>query len=264
MLKNLNEAVGLHAADGLFLHAGWPAPANVKTLVSTRRGGISQAPYASLNVGAHVGDLPAHVAHNRALVQAAVPVPLAWLDQSHSTAAVPAAAALSSPLQADASFDCSGTAACAVMTADCLPVLFCTADGRCVAAAHAGWRGLAHGVLQNTIAAMNADPAGILAYLGPAIGPDAFEVGQDVSDAFCRTDPAAGSAFSDIGGGKYLADIYALATRILRREGITQIYGDGRCTVLERDTFFSHRRDGQTGRMVSAVWLEPPPASAKG
>lgn len=256
MLKTLNEAVGLNLSDGLFLHADWPAPPNVKTLISTRNGGVSQAPYASLNLGAHVGDAPEHVAHNRALVQAAVPVPLAWLDQVHSATVVPAASALNKPPQADASFDCGGTAACAVMTADCLPVLFCTADGRCVAAAHAGWRGLAAGVLQNTVAAMKADPADILAYLAPAIGPDAFEVGQDVCDAFCRPAPAAEAAFTAIGGGKYLADIYALATCVLRREGVTRIYGGGRCTVIERDTFFSYRRDGQTGRMVSAVWLE--------
>lgn len=254
--KNLSAAIGLPVSDGLFLHADWPAPANVKTLVSTRQGGVSIAPYASLNIGAHVGDNPERVAHNRAIVQAAVPVPLAYLNQTHGTHVVAAADAVAVLKDADASVDRSGKAACAVMTADCLPVLFCTADGRCVAAAHAGWRGLAGGILQNTVAAMQADPADILAYLAPAIGPDAFEVGADVFDAFCLRDPAAEAAFTDIGGGKYLADIYALAARVLRREGVTQTYGGTHCTVLERDTFFSYRRDGQTGRMVSAVWLE--------
>ena len=160
------------------------------------------------------------------------------------------------PPQADASFDGTGRAACAVMTADCLPVLFCDRAGSVVAAAHAGWRGLAGGILQNTVAAMGIPPVEILAYFGPAIGAESFEVGQDVFDAFVCPLPAAETAFQSIGSGKYLADIYALARLILRREGVTQIYGGTHCTVLERDTFFSYRRDGQTGRMLSAVWLE--------
>ena len=131
-----------------------------------------------------------------------------------------------------------------------------------VAAAHAGWRGLAGGILQNTVAAMQADPDAIMAYLGPAIGPDAFEVGEDVREAFCRLHSAAENAFEGIGGGKYLADIYTLARQILRREGVNLIYGGTHCTVLERDTFFSYRRDGQTGRMVSMIWLEKPAGEA--
>lgn len=239
-----------------FLTADWPAPANVKTLITTRNGGVSQGVYQSLNLGSHVGDDPDAVRRNREIVQEQVGLPVAYLNQIHSTIVVNAADALGNTPDADASVDNTGKAACAAMTADCLPVLFCDKAGTVVAAAHAGWRGLAGGVLQNTIAAMNVAPVEIMAYLGPAIGADAFEVGQDVFDAFCTPMPEAADAFEDIGGGKYLADIYALARLVLRREGVDMIYGGTHCTVLERDTFFSYRRDGQTGRMVSLIWLE--------
>ena len=218
---------------------------------------MSEGVFASLNLGLHVGDRPQHVLHNRALVQQAVPVPMAYLNQTHSTDVVRAADSIEQPQNADASWDDTGKAACTVMTADCLPVLLARADGAAVAAAHAGWRGLAGGILQNTVAAMQADPGEIMAYLGPAIGPDAFEVGEDVREAFCRLHSSAENAFEGIGGGKYLADIYTLARQTLRREGVNLIYGGTHCTVLERDTFFSYRRDGQTGRMLSAVWLQP-------
>ena len=261
-MKTISQTLNL-VSDGLpFFQAEWPAPANVKTLVSTRNGGVSQAPYFSLNVGGHVGDLPENVARNREIVQAAVPVPPAYLNQTHSSIVLPAADVPGSAPEADASFDRTGRAACAVMTADCLPVLLCDRAGTVVAAAHAGWRGLAGGILQNTVAAMQADPGEIMAYLGPAIGPDAFEVGEDVREAFCRLHSSAENAFEGIGGGKYLADIYTLARQILRREGVNLIYGGTHCTVLERDTFFSYRRDGQTGRMVSMIWLEKPAGEA--
>ena len=249
--------LGLPEISGSLLHADWPAPSNVHTLITTRQGGVSQGRFASLNVGDHVGDDPAAVAENRRRVQAHVPLPLAYLRQVHGNRVVPAADCLDAPPEADAAFDHSRRAACAVMTADCLPVLLCDRAGSVVAAAHAGWRGLAGGVLENTIAAMQADPADLLAWLGPAIGPDAFEVGGDVLAAFTQADPAAEAAFEPIGSGKYLADIYLLATQTLRRVGVSQIYGGRHCTVLERDRFFSYRRDGKTGRMVSAVWLSP-------
>ena len=242
--------------NGNFLSPVWPAPENVRALVTTRQGGVSEGVFSSLNVGAHVGDVAEHVAENRARVQSAVSVPLAYLNQTHSPDVVQAAESVSSALDADASVDRSGKAACAVMTADCLPVLFCDRAGTVVAAAHAGWRGLAAGVLENTVAAMQADPADILAWFGPAIGPDAFEVGQDVWDAFCRKLPEAKTAFRSIGEGKYLADIYALARLTLAKIGVTAVYGGEHCTVLERNNFFSYRRDGQTGRMVSLIWLE--------
>ena len=219
-------SLGLPEISGSLLHADWPAPSNVHTLITTRQGGVSQGRFASLNVGDHVGDDPAAVAENRRRVQAHVPLPLAYLRQVHGNRVVPAADCLDAPPEADAAFDRSRRAACAVMTADCLPVLLCDRAGSVVAAAHAGWRGLAGGVLENTIAAMQADPA-------------------------------AEAAFEPIGSGKYLADIYLLATQTLRRVGVSQIYGGRHCTVLERDRFFSYRRDGKTGRMVSAVWLSP-------
>lgn len=252
---DLNAAIGLHGGNKPFLEADWPAPHRVRTLITTRNGGVSGAVYRSLNIGAHVGDQAEHVAENRTIVQQRVGVPVAYLNQTHSVNVVQATDALIQLQDADASVDCSGKVACAVMTADCLPVLFCDRAGTVVAATHAGWRGLAGGVLQNTIAAMKVPPLEIMAYLGPAIGPEAFEVGQDVLDAFCGAMPQAESAFTPIGAGKYLADIYALARLNLQREGVTQIFGGTHCTVLERDTFFSYRRDGQTGRMVSMIWL---------
>ena len=235
--------------------AAWPAPQGVKTAISTRHGGVSTGVYAALNVGAHVGDSPEHVAHNRAIVQQAASVPLAYLNQTHSTTVVSAEAALLDLLDADASVDRSGKVACAVMTADCLPVLLCDENATVVGAAHAGWRGLVGGVIENTIAAMQANSP-LMAYLGPAIGPDAFEVGAEVRAAFMAHDAAAASAFTDIGDGKFLADIYALAKQRLHAAGVSAVYGGEYCTVLQREDFFSYRRDGQTGRMVSAIWLE--------
>lgn len=235
--------------------ADWQVPAGIKTCLSTRHGGISTGVYASLNVGAHVGDEPAAVAHNRAMVQQAVAVPLAYLNQIHSTTVVPATVARKHLQDADASVDASGKAACAVMTADCLPVLLCDEAATVVGAAHAGWRGLVGGVIENTITAMQTQSR-LIAYLGPAIGPDAFEVGAEVRAAFLAHDAAAASAFVDIGNGKYLADIYALARQRLQAAGVEAIYGGEYCTVLQRNDFFSYRRDGQTGRMVSAIWLE--------
>lgn len=255
-LTTLPQMLDLPADNGqAFFHADWPAPAAVKTLLTTRRGGVSQKPFDTLNLGGHVGDDPEAVAANRAWVEKQVGKPVIYLNQIHSADVVQAECAQSGR-PADASVNSDGLTACAVMTADCLPVLFCDDNGSVVAAAHAGWRGLAGGVLQNTADAMNCPPDRLMAYLGPAIGPDAFEVGQDVWDAFCTRDPAAADAFESIGNGKYLADIYRLARRILQRHGIHRIYGGNRCTVLEREVFFSYRRDGQTGRMASIIWLE--------
>lgn len=254
-MKTLTETLGIAAQEQNFLQADWPAPANVKTLITTRNGGVSEGVFQSLNVGGHVGDRPEYVARNREIVQQQTGLPVAYLNQTHSSKVVNAVDALEQTIDADAAVDTTGRAVCASMTADCLPVLFCDRAGTVVAAAHAGWRGLAGGVLQNTIAAMQVTPLEIMAYLGPAIGPEAFEVGQDVCDAFIARMPEAAEAFASIGEGKYLADIYALARLILQREGVSMIYGGTHCTVLERDTFFSYRRDGQTGRMVSLIWL---------
>lgn len=254
--KNLNTALNLAKTDDGFIRADWVAPSNVRTLITTRLGGVSVGAYQGLNVGTHVGDCLEHVLRNREIVQSQVPVPVAYLEQTHSVTVVNALLAIQQKCYADASVDSSGQVACAVMTADCLPVLFCNYAGTVVAAAHAGWRGLVNGILSNTVEAMSVSPMEIIAWFGPAIGADAFEVGEDVRDAFCRKHNEAESAFCAIGNGKYLADVYQLAKQDLYRIGVTQIYGGGHCTVLERDAFFSYRRDGQTGRMVSMVWLE--------
>lgn len=238
----------------------WPAPSRVRALMTTRAGGVSGGVFASLNLGTHVGDHPAHVAENRGRLQQGVDKPLAYLNQVHGTKVVQAASALQAlqqgtPLEADASVNTDGSAACVVMTADCLPVLLCDTEGRVVAAAHAGWRGLAGGVLENTVAAMRTDPGRLMAWFGAAIGAEAFEVGAEVRAAFVAQHPDAAQAFTDIGEDKFLADIYALARLRLNACGVTAIYGGTHCTVLERERFFSYRRDGQTGRMAAAVWL---------
>ncbi|OHX10372.1 hypothetical protein BI347_21540 [Chromobacterium sphagni] len=239
-----------------WIAADWPAPANVRTLATTRQGGVSQPPYASLNLGAHVGDDPADVAANRARLRAALPAEPFWLNQVHGTAVANAASAAELPPDADASFARAPGAICAVMTADCLPVLLCDDAGSAVAAAHAGWRGLCDGVLEAAIAAIGPAPSTLMAWLGPAIGPDAFEVGAEVREAFIARDPAAVEAFADIGEGKYLADIYALARQRLAAAGVSRVYGGDFCTVIDRERFFSYRRDRQTGRMASLIWLQ--------
>ncbi|WP_100121659.1 peptidoglycan editing factor PgeF [Snodgrassella communis] len=259
---DMNQALGLTKDKKSFFEAEWPASANVHTLISTRQGGVSRPPFTSLNVGAHVGDVSEAVQHNRALVQQQVAKPLAYLNQVHSAEVIDAMSALNAlqagwPEAADASFCRQGeVVACAIMTADCLPVLMCDRAGTVVAAAHAGWRGLANGVLQNTVEAMQINPVEILAYLGPAIGPEAFEIGVEVWEAFCLRQPKAQAAFADIGNDHYLADIYALARLALADAGVHQVYGGTECTGLQRERYFSYRRDGQTGRMLSAIWLD--------
>lgn len=232
----------------------WPAPAGVYALSTTRRGGVSAAPYESLNLGDHVGDLAAHVAENRLRVCARTPAVPLWLSQVHGVAVVDVAGGRDG-MVADASFARAPGRACTVMTADCLPVLFCHRGGSVVAAAHAGWRGLAGGVLEATLDAMTVPAGEVLAWFGPAIGPDAFEVGDDVRSAFVGDLPAAASAFRARPGGKWLADLYALARMRLQRKGVQAIYGGHRCTFSEPESFFSHRRDRTTGRMASLIWI---------
>lgn len=238
-----------------WINADWPAPANIHAGTTTRTGGVSSGPWSSLNLGDHVGDDPSAVAENRRLLAArcALPVEPAWLQQVHGTAAVDAAQARMAP-EADASFAHAPGAVCAILTADCLPVLLCDRSGTEVAAAHAGWRGLVGGVLDATLAAMNAPPAELLAWLGPAIGPDAFEVGPEVRAAFVERNPAHADALH-AAGDKYLADIHAAARLELAQAGVESVYGGGLCTVSEPDRFFSYRRDGTCGRMASLIWL---------
>lgn len=242
-----------------FIVPDWPAAPHVRALSTTRNGGFSQEPYASLNLGDHVGDDPLSVARNRALLRAHLPGEPAWLRQVHGTVVVNAAAVITDQ-EADAVFARRAGLVCAVLTADCLPVLFCDRAGSVVAAAHAGWRGLAAGVLEQTVAAMTVDsavaPAALIAWLGPAIGPRAFEVGDDVRAAFVGADPAAAAAFIGGARGKYRVDLYALARLRLSALGIGEVFGGECCTYSEADTFFSHRRDGVSGRMSTLIWLE--------
>lgn len=235
----------------------WPAPLNVRCLVTTRHGGVSTEGYTSLNLGDHVGDDPFAVAENRRRLSAVLPAAPLWLNQVHGVnvfeaGKLPGTAALP---EADAAFSRESGVVCAVMTADCLPVLLCNRSGTVVAAAHAGWRGLHAGVLEQTVAATGCPGAELLAWLGPAIGPDAFEVGDDVRSVFVTANAGAECAFTALQDGKWLADIYLLARLALARLGVTAIYGGDFCTVQEAVRFFSYRRDGVTGRMASLIWL---------
>ncbi|OZA28359.1 MAG: multi-copper polyphenol oxidoreductase [Hydrogenophilales bacterium 17-61-9] len=223
--------------------------------MTTREGGVSRPPWASFNLGDHVGDDPAHVAENRARLRRQLPAEPDWLRQVHGATVVEVG---SGWVEADAAFTRQAGSVCAVLTADCLPVLFCDRAGSVVAAAHAGWRGLAGGVLEATVAAMRVPPGEVLAWMGAAIGPQAFEVGDEVRQAFIKQHPEAAVAFVSHPGaepGKWLADIYQLARIRLNCAGVQAVYGGGRCTFNEADRFYSYRRDGVTGRMASLIWL---------
>lgn len=241
-----------------FIKPDWPAPITVQALVTTRAGGVSLPPYDSLNLGDHVGDGPAAVAQNRQRLRAFLPAEPRWLKQVHGTA-VANADTLQDPAEADAVVAFKSGAVCAVLTADCLPVLFCDRQATRVAAAHAGWRGLAAGVLEASVAAMRCDPADILAWLGPAIGPAAFEVGPEVRKVFVDQNPEDAAAFtphpSRLTPHHFMADIYQLARLRLARAGVREVYGGGFCTYTDAERFYSYRRDKATGRMASLIWL---------
>lgn len=239
----------------------WPAPANVHAATTLRSGGVSCGVYASLNPALHVGDDAGLVKQNRQLIKESLGLPSepVWLDQIHSNRAVQAYPPLAKGgggdldlQQADASYTAESGVVCAVLTADCLPLLICAVDGSQVAAIHAGWRGLLAGVIGNTLAAMQNND--LLVWLGPAIGPDCFEVGAEVRDAFLEKSPAFTTAFKQHGNGKWLADIYKLARIDLAMLDIDKVYGGGFCTVTEQERFYSYRRDKQTGRMATLIW----------
>jgi len=238
------------------IYPRWPAPAGVRAVSTTRAGGISEPPYDSLNLAGHVGDKNAAVRENRRQLVSALSLPAepVWLDQVHGTGVVDAALAVDAP-PADASYARQPGVVCAVMTADCLPVLFCDQRGRTVAAAHAGWRGLADGVLEATVAAMGVPADSLLAWLGPAIGPGAFEIGDEVRTIFVDRQPGASEAFSPLGKGQWLADIYQLARLRLASAGVGQIFGGGFCTFTDSERFYSFRRQSATGRMASLIWI---------
>jgi YfiH family protein len=233
----------------------WPAPERVRALITTRSGGGSVGPYASMNLGLRVGDDPAVVDANRRFLQRFLPGEPKWLNQVHGTAVV-AAETIVHPVEADASVATSLGCVCAIMVADCLPILLANHGGSVVAAAHAGWRGLAGGVIENTIQALGTPPRNLLAYLGPAIGPSAFEVGDEVRAAFVAIDPGARYAFRPHKPGKWLADLFALARQRLASAGVLNVYGGGQCTYSDAAHFFSHRRDKVSGRMAALIWLE--------
>ncbi|MCD2450261.1 peptidoglycan editing factor PgeF [Methylicorpusculum oleiharenae] len=231
----------------------WPVPGNVFAVTTLRTGGFSEGGYQSLNPALHVGDNPEVVMRNRARISELLDLPAepVWLQQVHGNTVIDAAQAdgLSA---ADASFTNQAGVVCAVLTADCLPVLLCSRDGLSVAAVHAGWRGLLDGVITNTVNVLHGKD--LLVWLGPAIGSAAFEVGAEVRSAFLAKSIRFGAAFTESHDGKWLADIYALARIDLASVGINQVYGGGFCTVTDADRFYSFRRDKQTGRMASLIW----------
>lgn len=245
---------------GEFIQPDWPVPAKVRALVTTRYlPGASLPPFDSFNLGAHCGDEPQAVAHNRQRLFELADLPQAphWLTQVHGTHVHRVRSLHPDPEipQADAAVTHIPGAVLAVMTADCLPVLLAARDGSEVAVAHAGWRGLAAGVLEATVAAMQTPPDSLLAWLGPAAGPEHYEIGDEVRAAFLEHDPAASSCFQVTRPGHWLIDMYALARQRLAKAGVNAVYGGGLCTLSDPARFYSHRRDGCSGRMASLIWI---------
>lgn len=270
------------AAGAAWFEPDWPAPRRVRALSTQRAGGVSTGRYASLNLATHVGDDASNVALNRERLRAELPAEPRWLEQVHGTRVIgfdERQADAAQPVEADAAVTRTPGRVLAVMTADCLPVLLTDRAGSVVAVAHAGWRGLCAGVIENAVRAMGTaggvQGGDLLAWLGPAIGPRAYEVGADVRDAFVANeghgdngdkdglgdhgdhgDPAVIDAFEPRVNGKYLADLYHLARRRLEHMGVTDVYGGDACTFGEPARFFSFRRDGVTGRMATLIWIE--------
>ena len=241
------------------ISADWPAAENIHALSTTRNlhqgVGVSEGAYACLNLAQHVEDEPAHVKENRQLLRQRLKLPEEplWLDQVHGNNIVDVSSHLTT--SADASFSFEKNRVCAVMTADCLPVLICNRQGNKVAAVHAGWRGLADGVIEASIKSLKEKPENLLVWLGPAIGPRAFEVGEEVRQVFIDDLALCESAFKQNRPGHYLADIYQLARLRLKRMGIEAVYGGEYCTCTDTDHFYSFRRDGTTGRQASLIWF---------
>lgn len=236
----------------------WPAPRAVRAACSTREGGVSTGLHAGLNLGRSSGNEPAVVAENRRLLAEHLHLPRApeWLRQVHGTRVVEQPYLPAEP-EADAAFTTQAGIVCCVQAADCLPVLFCDDDATVVAAAHAGWRGLCGGVLESTVAALPVEAGRVMAWLGPAIGPEAFEVGEEVREAFIAADPAAAACFrAGDAPGKHYGDLFALARQRLARAGITRVYGGGISTHADPARFYSFRRDGICGRMAALIWID--------
>ena len=225
----------------------------VRALITTRAGGVSSGEFASLNLSARVGDDPQRVARNRAILNACLPAEPAWVKQVHGTVAIDAVKA-TPETEADGLVTHAAGAVCAVLTADCLPVLLADRAGKTVGIAHAGWRGLAAGIIENVVRAMDVPASDLVAYVGPGIGPQRYEVGEDVRQAFVSKEPVAAAAFVSRQNGRYLADLHKLARQRLSAAGVDEVHGASVCTVSD-GRFFSFRRDRVTGRMASLVWL---------
>lgn len=236
-----------------WLKADWPAPDFIKAGTTLRQGGMSKGTFDSFNLATHVGDELAVVTQNRSMLN--VPNAPQWLEQVHSTKAVLLPNEEITP-EADAAYTSEKNIVCAVMTADCLPLLITDKQGSCVAAIHAGWRGLCAGIIEATIKKIAVEPESLLVWLGPAIGPDVYEIGEEVYHAFIKDDDEAKQAFTSVSEGQWLFDIYHLAKLRLNKIGVKQIYGGDRCTLSEEEQFFSYRRDGVTGRMASLIWID--------
>jgi YfiH family protein len=245
-----------------FIHPQWSAPENVRAAVTTRNGGVSRSPFDSLNMAGHVGDKPEAVAANRKMVAEKLSMPDKphWLNQVHGKGVANLDLDTTGMPEADASMTRRAGCVCAVLTADCLPVLFCNKAGTRVAAAHAGWRGLAAGVLEATVESLGEPAHELLAWLGPAIGPQSFEVGDEVYQAFVNQDEDASSAFKQSiqtdRKGHWYADLYQLARFRLEKAGVNSVFGGGLCTFKDSQRFYSYRRDGKTGRMASLIWIQ--------
>jgi YfiH family protein len=233
----------------------WPAPAGVRSWVTERAGGVSTGAYASLNLATHVGDAPGDVAENRMLLMAGIDLPSepVWLEQVHGAAVLDLDVDPITP--ADAAVTSRAGLVCTVLTADCLPVLLCDRAGGRIGIAHAGWRGLLNGVLAATVGAFGVRPRDLIAWLGPAIGPAAYEVGDDVRDAYVAQDPAVERFFAPNVRGRWQADLYGLARQSLNAAGVLAVAGGGFCTYNDSERFFSHRREAPCGRMATLIWL---------
>lgn len=254
--QRMRERLGTHGGE--WLVPDWPAPAKVCAFVTTRAGGVSEGEFGTLNLGGASGDDPQHVARNRAIVRALLPSEPRWMRQVHGNAVARLdAIAVREPPIADAAVARNVSHVGVVLTADCMPVFLCDEDGTAVGVAHAGWRGMANGVLENALAALEVDPARVIAWMGPAIGPQAFEVGAEVREAFLAHDAGAGVAFHAHAPGKFMADLYTLARRRLERAGVERVHGGGFCTYRDTARFFSYRRAKASGRMGAFIWRAP-------
>lgn len=244
-------------SEASLLDFSWRSPPGVRAAFTTRLGGVSAAPWDSFNVGAHVGDAPADVAANRKRLESLLGLPAApaWLSQVHGVD-VHALDSRAQPATADAAVTRERGRVCAIMVADCLPVLLASRDGARIGAAHAGWRGLASGVIEQTVRAMDVPGAELTAWLGPCISRAHFEVGDEVREAFVTADAGAAAAFERNPRGRWQADLVGLAKRRLAALGVTEVAGGEWCTFADRERFFSHRRDGKGGRMVALIWRE--------